>query len=117
VPASPATEATLALVVATVRAADRLTDPHRSTRSCVAEGQAPAVTPGEAADVVARLQQAALNRETIWIGYADAEGQTSSRMVQPLHVDGGQLHALDQGAQRVRAFAVHRITGVATAGL
>ena len=58
------------------------------------------------------LRDAAARRVPVWIGYADAEGQTSPRLVQPLQVDGGQVHALDRISQRVRTFVVHRVTGV-----
>ena len=66
-------------------------------------------------EVIARLRQAAARREAVWIGYADAEGNAAPRLVQPLQLDGGQLHALDRASQRVRTFVVHRVTGVTAA--
>lgn len=116
VPASPATEAALAAVVTTVRAADQLTEQAGPAQHPMAQDDAPPVPPGEVTDIIARLREAATGREPIWIGYADTDGQITTRLVQPLHVDGGQLQALDHAAQRVRTYVVHRVTGVAAAG-
>jgi hypothetical protein len=114
-PPSPATEAALATVVATVRAADRLAEqaiPAGDPGAASGPHGVPDLPAGDARDVIARLRQAVDRRESVWIGYADADGNTAPRLVQPLQVDGGQLHALDRASQRVRTFAVHRVTGV-----
>jgi hypothetical protein len=65
-----------------------------------------------AADVLAMLTQAARAGESLLIGYVDAEGRGSQRVIEPLAVEGGHVVAYDhlRGAQR--SFAVHRITGV-----
>lgn len=115
---SPATEAALATVVATVRAADRLAEQAQNAENPDTPPSAPGL-PGlpadSAAEVLLRLRQAADRRETVWIGYADADGRAAPRLVQPLQVDGGQLHAIDRASQRVRTFVVHRVTGVTAA--
>jgi predicted DNA-binding transcriptional regulator YafY len=51
--------------------------------------------------------------ETLWIGYVDAHGQASQRLIEPLVVEGGLVEAYDHLRQEVRRFAVHRITGAA----
>jgi hypothetical protein len=105
---SPVDEATLAGVVAIVRATDRLAGQHRPAR----DAEAPAVPAGDTGTVIARLREAASRQETVWIGYTDADGRATPQLVQPLQVDGGQLQAVDQTSLRVRTFVVHRVTGV-----
>ena len=64
------------------------------------------------ADVLAMLTQAAGSGEALWIGYVDAEGRATQRVVEPVAVEGGYLNAYDHLRGAVRSFAVHRITGV-----
>jgi hypothetical protein len=64
------------------------------------------------ADVLAMLNQAAGSGEALWIGYVDAEGRSTQRVVEPVAVEGGYLNAYDHLRGAVRSFAVHRITGV-----
>jgi hypothetical protein len=114
---SPAAEAALATVVATVRAADRLAEQAQTAGKpgTPHPPNPPGLPADSAAEVLIRLRQAADRQETVWIGYADAEGRAAPRLVQPLQVDGGQLHAIDRASQRVRTFVVHRVTGVTAA--
>lgn len=58
------------------------------------------------------LQRAAQQRETVVIGYIDAAGVATQRVVSPIVVSGGQLVAFDSASGRAREFAVHRITSV-----
>ena len=58
------------------------------------------------------LQRAAQRQETVVIGYVDAAGVATQRVVSPITVTGGQLVAFDSGSGRAREFAVHRITSV-----
>jgi predicted DNA-binding transcriptional regulator YafY len=60
------------------------------------------------------LQRAA--RDTLLIGYLDAAGVATQRVVSPITVRGGQLVAYDSASARLRDFAVHRITSVVSAG-
>jgi hypothetical protein len=64
------------------------------------------------ADVLAMLTQAAGSGEALWIGYVDAEGRATQRVVEPVAVEGGYLNAYDHLRGAMRSFAVHRITGV-----
>jgi len=66
--------------------------------------------------VLAALREAADAKETVLIGYLDQEGSTGERIVEPVHVHGGQLTAYDHRSQQVRLFTVHRITGVHAMG-
>ncbi|MFJ4656686.1 helicase-associated domain-containing protein [Nocardia sp. NPDC088792] len=59
------------------------------------------------------LQLAARTRRPVHIGYVDASGVASQRVVEPLKVGGGQLDALDPVTGAVRHFTLHRIASVA----
>jgi hypothetical protein len=65
------------------------------------------------ADTLAFLQDAARERRQVWIGYVDAQGRATSRVVEPRSVEGGFVAAYDYLRGEDRTFAVHRITGVA----
>jgi predicted DNA-binding transcriptional regulator YafY len=67
-----------------------------------------------ASDTLATLHAAVAANHPVWIGYLIAQGQASSRIVEPLRLAGGYLTAFDHRHDEVRTFAVHRITGVAT---
>ncbi|GAA3016714.1 helicase-associated domain-containing protein [Kitasatospora albolonga] len=66
-----------------------------------------------AADTLAALQTAVLLGERMWIGYVNAEGLASQRVVDPVKVEGGFVTVYDHLSDEVRTFALHRITGVA----
>jgi hypothetical protein len=108
--------------------------PHRTTEpSLPAEQAALSVTALRAGDVAARaarrapvtttrsttqdtlafLQSAARDRRQIWLGYVDAQGRATSRVIEPRGVEGGYVTARDHLRQEDRTFALHRITGVA----
>jgi hypothetical protein len=61
------------------------------------------------------LQRAAHRQETVVIGYVDAAGVATQRVVSPVAVVGGQLVAFDSASRRAREFAIHRITSVVRA--
>jgi hypothetical protein len=65
------------------------------------------------ADTLAFLQEAARERRQVWLGYVDAQGRATSRVVEPRSVEGGFVAAYDYLRSEDRTFAVHRITGVA----
>jgi hypothetical protein len=71
------------------------------------------VTVSHATDTLAFLQQAAREGRQVWIGYVDAQGRSTSRVVEPRAVEGGFVVAYDHLRQEDRTFAVHRVTGVA----
>ena len=62
------------------------------------------------------LQRAARDQDTLVIGYLDAAGVATQRVVSPISIRGGQLVAFDSASGRLRDFAIHRITSVVSAG-
>ncbi|OKK16953.1 DNA-binding protein [Streptomyces sp. CB00455] len=78
----------------------------------------PAGAPGElprtsAAETLATVQAAALTGSAVWIGYVNADGAASQRVIAPVRVEGGFVTGYDHTADEVRTYALHRITGVA----
>jgi hypothetical protein len=67
------------------------------------------------AEAMAQLQSAAHHQASVVIGYVDAAGVATQRVVAPINVRGGQLTAYDPAAGRVREFAIHRVTSVVSA--
>jgi hypothetical protein len=61
---------------------------------------------------MALLQRAAREQDTVLIGYVDAAGVATQRVVSPIAVAGGQLIGFDSASSRARDFAIHRITSV-----
>lgn len=102
--------ARVAATVGAIRAGDRAAEsrPRDSGQAGVAGG-GPMAT-------MAALREAVETRSSVWISYLDNHGSTVERVVDPVKVDAGWLTAFDHRADDVRAFAVHRITGVAPAG-
>ncbi|NEB20525.1 WYL domain-containing protein, partial [Streptomyces coelicoflavus] len=66
-----------------------------------------------AAETLATMQAAVLTGEALWIGYVNAEGAASQRVIAPIRVEGGFVTAYDHTADEVRTYPLHRITGVA----
>lgn len=64
---------------------------------------------------MALLQQAAVHGKDVLMGYVDAAGVATQRVVTPISVHGGHLMAFDPAQGRMREFAVHRVTSVAAA--
>ncbi|MYQ52103.1 MULTISPECIES: WYL domain-containing protein, partial [unclassified Streptomyces] len=66
-----------------------------------------------AAETLATVQAAAMTGSTVWIGYVNADGAASQRVIAPVKVEGGFVTAYDHTADEVRTYPLHRITGVA----
>ena len=62
---------------------------------------------------MALLHTALKARRSVSIGYVDAQGVASQRIVDPVNVGGGQLDAYVSATGEVRRFTLHRITSVA----
>ncbi|MGI5166946.1 WYL domain-containing protein [Spirillospora sp. CA-253888] len=62
---------------------------------------------------IEQLRGAVERGTRVWIGYLDQQGQSSSRIVEPVRVEGGFLTGYDATRAAVHRFALHRITGVA----
>jgi hypothetical protein len=79
---------------------------------------APPRAPGElprtsAAETLATVQAAAMTGSAVWIGFVNADGAASQRVIAPVRVEGGFVTGYDHTADEVRTFPLHRITGVA----
>ncbi len=119
-PYRPASEATsgppneklLNAAVRALRAGERASSGSRNgeTAEPGGSGDLPA---GTSADTLAALRAAAAEGRPVWIGYVNAQGQASKRIVEPLQVEGGMFTAFDHRRDEVRTFAIHRITGLA----
>ncbi|WEO96746.1 helicase-associated domain-containing protein [Streptomyces sp. FXJ1.172] len=65
------------------------------------------------AETLATMQAAVLTGGSLWIGYVNAEGSATQRVIAPVRVEGGFVTAYDHTADEVRTYPLHRITGVA----
>ncbi|MFI5686692.1 helicase-associated domain-containing protein [Streptomyces sp. NPDC051636] len=114
VPEGPPTpDATLlSAAIRAIRAGDlAATAPRKpATGTPVSDGDLPRTSPAE---TLATMQAAVLTGEALWIGYVNAEGTASQRVIAPIRVEGGFVTAYDHTADEVRTYPLHRVTGVA----
>ncbi|MEW2437197.1 helicase C-terminal domain-containing protein [Streptomyces caniferus] len=75
-----------------------------------ASGSLPRTT---SAETLATMQAAVLTHSALWIGYVNADGAASQRVIAPVRVEGGFVTAYDHTSDEVRTYPLHRITGVA----
>lgn len=103
----------LGAAVRAIRAGDTAaTVVHRETDGTAAAtaGSLPRTT---SAETLATVQAAAMTGSAVWIGYVNADGAASQRVIAPVRVEGGFVTAYDHTADEVRTYPLHRITGVA----
>ncbi|WP_406437209.1 helicase C-terminal domain-containing protein [Streptomyces sp. NBC_00631] len=101
----------LAAAIRAIRAGDlAATTPRKSTGTPVKGGELPRTSPAE---TLATMQAAVLTGDTVWIGYVNAEGTATQRVIAPIRVEGGFVTAYDHTADEVRTYPLHRVTGVA----
>ncbi|MGZ0234296.1 helicase-associated domain-containing protein, partial [Streptomyces sp. CPS1] len=113
VPEGPPTpDATLlTAAIRAIRAGDlAATAPRKPAGPEPAGGELPRTS---SAETLATVQAAVLTGESLWIGYVNAEGAASQRVIAPVRVEGGFVTAYDHTADEVRTYPLHRITGVA----
>ncbi|MFF3643890.1 helicase-associated domain-containing protein [Streptomyces sp. NPDC002564] len=96
--------------VRAIRAGDLASTAPRKEAPATADGRLPRTT---AAETLATMQAAVLTGEAVWIGYVNAEGTASQRVIAPVRVEGGFVTAYDHTADEVRTYPLHRVTGVA----
>lgn len=84
----------------------------RAQRATLAIPSIPGVT---TATILETLRRAIREDAGLWIGYVNADGQSSQRFIEPMSLTGGFLRAYDHRREEPRTFAVHRITSVALA--
>ncbi|MER5676731.1 helicase C-terminal domain-containing protein [[Kitasatospora] papulosa] len=108
----PVPDATLlSAAVRAVRAGDTAARAvHRESTDTGPAGSLPRTTPAE---TLATVQAAAMTGSAVWIGYVNADGAASQRVIAPVKVEGGFVTAYDHTADEVRTYPLHRITGVA----
>ncbi len=108
----PAPDATLlSAAIRAIRAGDLATTaPRKPTAATREDGELPRTG---SAETLATMQAAVLTGEALWIGYVNAEGTASQRVIAPIRVEGGFVTAYDHTADEVRTYPLHRVTGVA----
>ncbi|MEU7058949.1 helicase-associated domain-containing protein [Streptomyces sp. NPDC046197] len=108
----PAPDATLlSAAVRAIRAGDLAsTTPRKPVAAPLANGVLPRTS---SAETLATMQAAVLTGGSLWIGYVNAEGAASQRVIAPIRVEGGFVTAYDHTADEVRTYPLHRVTGVA----
>jgi len=97
-------DAVIAAAVRAIRAGEKATS-HKSR-------DIPRTTANETLEL---LHQYIEDGTTLTIGYADTNGGVSNRVIDPLSISLGTLHARDHGTGEVTTFRIPRITGVARA--
>jgi hypothetical protein len=104
-------------VVRAMRAGDRaLREARRVSSAGPREGHSDGIAeiPGlTTAATLGLLRQAARERRPVWLGYVNAQGSASQRIVEPTSISGGYLHGYDHRRDELGTFALHRITAVA----
>ncbi|MFD5798581.1 helicase-associated domain-containing protein [Streptomyces diastatochromogenes] len=101
----------LSAAIRAIRAGDlAATAPRKPSGSALAGGELPRTS---SAETLATMQAAVLTGESLWIGYVNAEGTASQRVIAPIRVEGGFVTAYDHTADEVRTYPLHRVTGVA----
>jgi len=110
----PTPDATLlAAAIRAIRAGDLAsTAPRKQTPSSSTSPSTDLPRTGPA-ETLATMQAAVLTGEALWIGYVNAEGAASQRVIAPIRVEGGFVTAYDHTADEVRTYPLHRVTGVA----
>jgi hypothetical protein len=58
---------------------------------------------------LAVLRDAAADRQSVWLGYSDADGRTQRILFHPERVEGGRVHGTADGSPRT--LSIHRVTG------
>ncbi len=105
-PAPPSIEQ-LRLLVGELRAGEKAAR-SRSGQRVRSDG-----TRTSTAAALALLQLAVRVRRPVHIGYVDASGVATQRIVEPVRVAGGRLDATDPDTGAIRHFTLHRIASVA----
>ena len=94
-------------LVRSIRAGDRAL--RTAQQSMPAAIDVPGVT---TAATLGLLRDAAASNQAVLLGYVNAQGAASQRIVEPASVNGGYLHGYDHQRDEMRTFALHRITAV-----
>jgi hypothetical protein len=110
----PPPDATLlAAAIRAIRAGDLAATAPRKAAGAGAPPAGGELPRTSSAETLATVQAAVLTGGSLWIGYVNAEGTASQRVIAPVKVEGGFVTAYDHTADEVRTYPLHRITGVA----
>ncbi|AEF39275.1 helicase-associated domain-containing protein [Hoyosella subflava] len=102
----------LVSVVEGLRAASARDSGHSSGHSSGRSAKAHASASGSTAATVALLQLAVRAQRRVLISFVDAQGTAGVRVVEPVALQAGQLHAFDPTADTVRRFSLARMSSV-----
>ncbi|MFF4524217.1 helicase-associated domain-containing protein [Streptomyces bluensis] len=106
----PPDDTLLTAALRAIRAGDHASTAPRKATAPAPGGSLPRTS---SAETLATMQAAVLTGEALWIGYVNAEGSASQRVIAPVRVEGGFVTAYDHTADEVRTYPLHRVTGVA----
>lgn len=110
----PTPDATLlTAAVRAIRAGDLAATAERKPVHAPAPTAPGALPRTTSAETLATMQAAVLTHSALWIGYVNADGAASQRVIAPVRVEGGFVTAYDHTSDEVRTYPLHRITGVA----
>ncbi|WP_438486466.1 helicase-associated domain-containing protein [Streptomyces sp. S186] len=103
----------LEAAVRAIRAGDLAATAERKPATAPTTAPAPGALPRTtSAETLATMQAAVLTSSPVWIGYVNADGAASQRVIAPVRVEGGYVTAYDHTSDEVRTYPLHRITGV-----
>ncbi|MFB6569481.1 helicase C-terminal domain-containing protein [Streptomyces noursei] len=103
----------LEAAVRAIRAGDLAATAERKPAAAPTGTPAPGALPRTtSAETLATMQAAVLTSSPVWIGYVNADGAASQRVIAPVRVEGGYVTAYDHTSDEVRTYPLHRITGV-----
>ncbi|MEU7640262.1 helicase C-terminal domain-containing protein [Streptomyces sp. NPDC039016] len=103
----------LEAAVRAIRAGDLAATAERKPATAPTDAPAPGALPRTtSAETLATMQAAVLTSSPVWIGYVNADGAASQRVIAPVRVEGGYVTAYDHTSDEVRTYPLHRITGV-----
>jgi len=80
-------------------------------REQLAGRQGPTLPSTDPTTTLAVLRDAAADRQAVWLGYSDADGQVRRLLFYPDRVEGGRVHGTADGTSRT--LSIHRVTGAA----
>ncbi|MFJ6746701.1 helicase-associated domain-containing protein [Streptomyces sp. NPDC091266] len=103
----------LEAAVRAIRAGDLAATAERKPLHAAPAPSSGALPRTTSAETLATMQAAVLTNSAVWIGYVNADGAASQRVIAPVRVEGGFVTAYDHTSDEVRTYPLHRITGVA----
>ena len=95
-------------IVEDMRRGDAARGSRRAVTKAPGNGRHP---PQAHTEALAVLRQAVQDRAMVWVGYIDARGTATQRLLRPVSMGAGYLRAEDERTDTLHTFALHRITG------